>query len=186
LKQISSSSKTNKKLADDDPYDIYTIHSRKIQKAVQDNRVNVSAILEPISAAVRNVTNDGNSKEELQKKYEAFFNSVGQLLNTYDIYSIYVSNSFDPDPNAAVLMVTKHGLHKDDIDIPVKVDNIHDVLSQLDRVELILLKLINEIIEKVDHNRERIEEIESAIEWVNGIARINKVLPKKRHKHKIE
>jgi hypothetical protein len=182
LKQISSSSKRKKKLADDDPYDIYTIHSRKIQKAVQDNRVNVSEILEPISAAVRNVTNNGNSKEELKRKYDAFSDSVSQLLKSYGIYSMDISifNAMHFLPTR--LEMTQDGIYKNEDDKSVKIENILEVMSQLDPVELILLNLIDKIIDEVDSNHKKIEEIDSAIEWIKGIAGPKVTLPRKKHK----
>ena len=68
------------------------------------------------------------------------------------------------------LEITQDGLYKNyDDDQSEKIENVLDILTELDPIDQILLNLIDKVIEKVESNREKINEIESAIEWIKRI-----------------
>jgi hypothetical protein len=112
--------------------------------------------------------NNGNTRDDVARKYDAFLKSIIQIMTTNNIISINVGNFVDPHsyntPYYADLELTKHGLFANHCDGTIKVENVLDVLYDLDVPEQILRNLIHQIIKETDRNKRWISELESCLE----------------------
>jgi hypothetical protein len=139
-----------------------------IQKVIRENQVYIMEKLQPIFNAVRMEPNNGNTRDDVARKYDAFLKSIIQIMTTSNIISLNLGNFIDPHsyntPYYASLELTKHGLYANHCDGTNKVENVLDVLYDLDKPEQILRSLIYQIIKETKINKRWISELESCIE----------------------
>lgn len=141
---------------------------RDIQKVIHENQIDIMEKLQPIFNAVRMQPNNGNTRDDVARKYDAFLKSIIQIMRINNIISINVGHFIDPhsynSPNYADLELTKHGLYANHCDGRIKVENVLDVLYDLEEPEQILRSLIYQIIKETNINKRWISELESCLE----------------------
>ena len=146
-----------------------------IQKVTKENQINLKEKLEPIFTAVRAQTNNGYTNEDVSRKYEAFLQSIIQVMNNNNIITMDIGCSVDShsynSPNYATLELNSRGLLAEHCDGSEKIENVMDVLSDLHEPELILRMLINRLVEKANMNKCRIVELESCLDLVEKVLR---------------
>jgi hypothetical protein len=144
-------------------------------KVMKKYQINILKKLEPIFTAVRTQPNNGNSNEDVARKYEAFLHGVSQVMKNNNILTLNVGYFVDPhsynSPNYATLELNSHGLIAEHCDGPKKIENVMDVLYDLHEPELILRMLIHRIAEKTGTNNRRIAQLESSLELVERVIR---------------
>ncbi|MGA7370229.1 MAG: hypothetical protein WBX01_13970 [Nitrososphaeraceae archaeon] len=104
---------------------------------------------------------------------------MSQVLRTYEIHNINIGHSMDLI-NTESLEIWQNGIYKTSGEELVKVDNILEVLWMLDPMDEILLNLLDKIVTEVDSDHKKIREMESALEWIKGIAESEAMLPSQR------
>src|SRR5919106_1665493 len=76
-------------------------------KVMKKYQINILKKLEPIFTAVRTQPNNGNSNEDVARKYEAFLHGVSQVMKNNNILTLNVGYFVDPhsynSPNYATL-----------------------------------------------------------------------------------
>jgi hypothetical protein len=139
-----------------------------VQKVLHEDQIDIMEKLKPIFNAVRMQPNNGNTRDDVARKYDAFLKSIIQIMTINNIISMNVGNFIDPhsynSPNYADLELTKHGLFANHCDVRIKVENVLDVLYDLEEPEQILRSLIYQIIKETNINKRWISELESCIE----------------------
>lgn len=150
-----------------------------LQKVMKENQINLKEKLEPIFTAVRAQPNNGYTNEDVSRKYEAFLQSIIQVMNNNNIITMDVGCSVDShsynSPNYATLELNSRGLFAEYCDEHKKIENVMDVLSDLHEPELILKILIDRIAEGTSTNKRIIARLESCLELVENIVRNSNV-----------
>jgi hypothetical protein len=151
-----------------DPIQVQDDLELSVQKVLHEDQIDIMEKLQPIFNAVRMQPSNGNTRDDVARKYDAFLNSIIQIITTNNIISLNVGNFIDPhsynSPNYADLELTKHGLFANHCDGRIKVENVLDVLYDLDKPEQILRSLLYQIIKETNINKRWISELESCIE----------------------
>lgn len=145
-----------------------------LQKMMKENQINLKDKLEPIFTAVRAQPNNSYTNEDVSRKYEAFLQSVSQVMENNNIFTLdvgYFADSHSTEPQFANLELGTHGLFAKHCDGPKKIENVMDVLSDLHEPELILKMLIDQIAEKTSTNKYIIARLESCLELVENAVR---------------
>ncbi len=170
----NSKSSTKQRLTDDSTL-VEDDLERYLQKVMKENQINLKEKLEPIFTAVRTQPNNGNTNEDVARKYEAFLQSIIQVMNNNNIISMDVGYCVDPhsynSPNYATLELNSRGLFAEYCDEPKKIENVTDVLSDLHEPELILRELIDRIAGETNTNKSIIVRLESCLELVEKAVR---------------
>jgi hypothetical protein len=163
----SKSSKSMEK-PEIDPIQVQDDLELNIQKVIHEDQIDIMEKLQPIFNSVRMEPNNGNTRDDVARKYDAFLKSIIQIMTVNNIISINVGNFIDPhsynSPNYADLELTKHGLFANHCDGRIKVENVLDVLYDLEEPEQILRSLIYQIIKETNINKRWISELESCLE----------------------
>jgi hypothetical protein len=151
-----------------------------IQRVIKENRINLAEKLEPIFTAVRAQANNGYTNEDVSRKYEAFLQSIIQVMNNNNIITMDVgyfadSHSYN-SPNFATIELNSRGLFAEHCDGPEKIENVMNVLSDLHEPEHILRTLIGLLVEKTNMNKCTIVELESCLELVENAIKNSNVI----------
>lgn len=169
-----SKSSTKQRLTDDSTL-VHNDVVRFIQKVTKNNQINLKEKLEPIFTAVRAQPNNGYTNEDVSKKYEAFLQSIVQVMNNNNIITMDVGYLVDPhsynSPNYATLELSSRGLFAELCDGSKKIENVRDVLSDLHEPELILRTLIDRIAGETNTNKSIIVRLETCLELVENAVR---------------
>ena len=162
-----SKSSTKQRLTDDSTL-VEDDLERYLKKVMNENQINWKEKLEPIFTAIRAQPNNCYTNEDVSRKYEAFLQSVRQVMNNNNIFSMNVGYFVDPHSHNfgeyGYLELKSDGLFASHCDGTIKVENVLDVLSDLHAPEQILRNLIEQIIEEINRNKSRISELESCLE----------------------
>jgi hypothetical protein len=163
----SKSSKSKEKLGID-PRQVQDDLELDIQKVIHEDQIDIMERLQPIFNAVRMQPNNGNTRDDVARKHDAFLKSISQIMTTNNIISLNVGHFIDPhsynSPNYADLELTKHGLFANHCDGSIKVENVLDVLYDLEEPKQILRSLIYQIIKETNINKRWISELELSLE----------------------
>lgn len=149
-----------------------------IQRVTKENQINLKEKLEPIFTAVRAQANNYYTNEDVSRKYEAFLQSIIQVMDNNNIITMDVGCSADShsynSPNYATLELNSRGLFAEHCDGSEKIENVMDVLSDLHEPELILRMLIDRIAQETSTNKHIIARLESCLELVeNAVSNSN-------------
>ena len=79
-----------------DPIQAQDDLEQDIRNVIHEDQINLMEKLEPIFTAVRMQPNNGNTRDDVARKYEAFLKSVSQVMKTNNIISINVGHFIDP------------------------------------------------------------------------------------------
>lgn len=139
-----------------------------IQKVIHEDQIDITEKLQSIFNAVRMQPNNGNTRDDVARKYDAFLKSISQIMATNNIISISIGYFADPhsanSPGFAYVELTKHGLFTNHCDGTIKVENVLDVLYDLYEPKQIMRSLIYQIIKETNINKRWISELESCLE----------------------
>ena len=153
---------------------------RYLQKVTKENQINLKEKLEPIFTAVRAQPNNEYSNDDVARKYEAFLQSIIQVMINNKIITMDVGYFVDPhsynSPNYATLELNSRGLFAEHCDGDKKIENIMDVLYDLHEPEHILRMLISRLVEETNMNKSRIVELESCLELVENAIKNSNVI----------
>ena len=151
-----------------DPIQVQDDLKLSVQKVLHEDQIDIMEKLQPIFNAVRMQPSNGNTRDDVARKYDAFLKSIIQIMTTNNIISLNVGNFINPHsyntPYYADLELTKHGLYANHCDGTKQVENVLDVLYDLDKPEQILRSLIYQIIKETNINKRWISELESCVE----------------------
>ena len=163
----SKSSKSKEKLGID-PSQVQDDLELDIQKAIHENQVDIAKVLQPILTAIRTAPNQGNSRDDVARKYDAFLKSISEIMTNSNIISIDVGYFVDTHSynmgDYGYLELKSDGLVANHCDGTFKVENVLDVLSDLHAPKQILRNLIRQIIEEINNNKWSISRLESCLE----------------------